>query len=70
VAWRDRGRGKSKIALLGIFAELELAIHVCTSRHDGPETRTMAMPARPGAVDSAYTVSGPKEGDSSTRSGK
>jgi len=26
VAWRDRVRGRSKIALLGIFADLELAI--------------------------------------------
>ena len=33
-----------------------------TLRHEGPEMRTMAIPALPGAVESAYIVSSESAG--------
>lgn len=34
-----------------------MTLGFATSRHEGPEIRTMAMPALPGPVDTAYMVS-------------
>lgn len=42
-----------------------LGDNLLTSRHEGPEIRTMAIPALPGAVDRAYMVSSPEPKDGS-----
>jgi hypothetical protein len=54
----SRGRGFYRSVSIrsdGKMLQLEL-----TRRQDGPEMRTIAIPALPGAVESAYIVSSPR----------